>query len=173
MGGPMSIHDEEKFPWLKEEKKFIKKAIEENKKVIGICLGSQLIASVLGAMVYPNAEKEIGWFDVHRVKESYQTDLLSGFYEKLKVFHWHGDTFELPPKSVHLFQSEICKNQGFLFGRNVLGLQFHFEINEKGLEEILADENETIDKGTFVQTRSEIMAQKSTLNLITKGCFCC
>ena len=120
MGGPMSIHNEKEFPWLKAEKIFIRKAIEANKTVIGICLGAQLVAHVLGAKIYKNPQTEIGWFDVVRTEESYLTDLLTGFDKKMKVFHWHGDTFELPDGAISLFQSVACKNQGFLFRNNVL-----------------------------------------------------
>ncbi|WP_241558318.1 type 1 glutamine amidotransferase [Mariniphaga sediminis] len=160
MGGPMSIHDEQKFPWLREEKKFIKSAIDAQKTVIGICLGSQLIAHVLGARVYKNPLTEIGWFDIVRTEESYPSDLLAGFEEKWKVLHWHGDTFEIPSKAVHLFQSEACKNQGFLFNQRVLGLQFHFEMTEQGLEKMFVNENEKLPVGVFVQSQEEILSQK-------------
>ena len=161
MGGPMSIHSEQEFPWLKEEKAFIKKAVEANKTVIGICLGSQLIAHVLGARVFKNPQTEIGWFNVVRTKESYQTDLLDGFDESLKVFHWHGDTFEIPDDATPLFRSKACKNQGFLFRNNVLGLQFHFEMTEKGIAEMFTGENEEYPQGPYVQTKQEILTQRN------------
>jgi GMP synthase-like glutamine amidotransferase len=160
MGGPMSIYDEQQFPWLKKEKTFIKNAIEARKTIIGICLGSQLVADVLGAKVYKNPHPEIGWFDVIRTKESYHTNLLAGFDERIKVFHWHGDTFELPDGAIPLFQSEACKNQGILFSHNVLGLQFHFEMTEQGIEKMFTDENEHLPDGLFVQSKTEILSRK-------------
>ncbi len=160
MGGPMGIYDEHQFPWLKEEKVFIKKAVDANKTVIGICLGSQLIANILGAKVYKNPQVEIGWFDVIREKESYQTDLLAGFDYKMKVFLWHGDTFELPDGAIPLFRSEACKNQGYLYKNNVLGLQFHFEMTEMGIAEILAAEDEKLPSGKYVQTMEKILSRR-------------
>ena len=89
MGGPMSINDEQDYPWLVTEKRFIKQVIDLGKPVLGICLGAQLIASVLGARVYPNAEKEIGWFPVNRVGTSQDSVFL--FPEEMPAFHWHGN----------------------------------------------------------------------------------
>lgn len=160
MGGPMSIQNEQEFFWLKAEKTFIKKAVEANKTVIGICLGSQLIAHVLGAKVFKNPEVEIGWFDVARTKESYQTDLLAGFSETMKVFHWHGDTFDLPNEAIPLFRSEACKNQGFLYRKNVLGLQFHFEMTENGITEMFTGENKILPQGQYVQIQQEMLSQR-------------
>ena len=171
MGGPMSIHNEKEFPWLKAEKMFIRKAIEANKTVIGICLGVQLVAHVLGAKVYKNPQTEIGWFDVVRTEESYRTDLLAGFDDKMKVFHWHGDTFELPDGAISLFQSEACKNQGFLYRNNVLGLQFHFEMTEKGIAEMLAEENEEFPQGPYVQTKQEILTQQDHIKANNKKMY--
>lgn len=163
MGGPMGIYDYQDYPWLSTEKNYIENAINQNKTVIGICLGSQLIADVLGAQVFPNTCKEIGWFDVAPVKENIPPDFLSGPEEKFKAFHWHGDTFNLPPNSVHLFQSEACLNQGFLFNTRVLGLQFHFEMMEDGLEELLSNGSDELQKEPFIQSREEILLQKKNL----------
>ena len=130
MGGPMGVYEEPLYPWLSEEKEFIRQAIESGKTVVGICLGAQLIAEVLGAKVYPNKVKEIGWMKVNRTQESIGSPILGNLKEKFVVFHWHGDTFDLPEESVHLIESAVCKNQAFLYHENVLGLQFHFEVME-------------------------------------------
>src|SRR5579871_6354431 len=98
MGGPMSIHDEKEFSWLKKEKEFIKSAIQENKKILGICLGSQLIADALGAKVYNNKEKEIGFMPVKFFKDN---------SEEI-VFHWHGETFDLPEGATLRASTEAC-----------------------------------------------------------------
>ncbi|SHE95243.1 GMP synthase (glutamine-hydrolysing) [Mariniphaga anaerophila] len=171
MGGPMNIFEEQKHPWLKAEKAFIKNAIEANKTVIGICLGSQLIADVLGAKVYKNPQVEIGWFDVTRTEESYQTDLLKGFGRKLKVFHWHGDTFDLPPGVIPLFRSKACQNQGFLIGNKIVGLQFHFEMTQQGIAEMFTGEEEPLPKGPFVQTQQEIVSQNEHIEANNKKMF--
>src|SRR6478672_4002501 len=111
MGGPMSGHDETQHPWLKDEKKFIKQAIAAGKTVVGICLGAQLIADVLGAHVYKNTYKEIGWFEVTRTAP--ENDLLNDLNIPFPVFHWHGDTFDLSDDAQTLLQSKVCANQAF------------------------------------------------------------
>lgn len=124
LGGPMSVNDEEQLPWLREEKRFIAEAISRNKAVLGICLGAQLIANALGARVYPGAEKEIGWFPVFGEPGSPDTFV---FPESTNVFHWHGETFDLPVGAVHLASSGACRNQAFQIGARAIGLQFHLE----------------------------------------------
>ena len=112
MGGPMGVYDEQIYPWLKLEKKFIKEAISSGKTVLGICLGAQLIADTLGARVYQNKYREIGWFDIIRSKEAENTLLAKALPQKAKVFHWHGDTFDIPNGAIPLARSEACQNQG-------------------------------------------------------------
>lgn len=111
MGGPMGIYDDEIYPWLKEEKKFIKEAILSGKTVLGICLGAQLIADALGAKVYKNKYREIGWFPVIKTKEAKDTVLSDVMPDKFEAFHWHGDTFDIPPKAVPIAESEACVNR--------------------------------------------------------------
>ena len=149
MGGPMGVYDEGLYPWLIEEKKFLKEAISLNKKILGVCLGSQLLADALGAKVYPNNEKEIGFFPINKIKA--QSTLLSDFPETSVVFQWHGDTFDLPVGAELLASSDVCKNQAFVYGNNVLALQFHFEVTEASINEFLIQgKNELIDK-PFIQ----------------------
>src|SRR5262249_47695751 len=129
LGGPMNIYEEDKFPWLIAEKKFIRQAIEEKLAVLGLCLGSQLIADVLGAKIYPNDEKEIGWFPVEVTEAALKHRLFSHWPNFFTPFHWHGDTFDLPEGAIHLARSQACRNQAFLYQDRVVGLQFHLEIN--------------------------------------------
>lgn len=157
MGGPMSVHDDEKFPWLQAEKTFIKQAIDADKTVIGICLGAQLIAGVLGATIYPNAYKEIGWFDV--TKTNRKNSLLQDVPQTFPVFHWHGETFDLPEGAELLLQSEACVNQAFLYKHNVLGLQFHFETTMESLTQMIKHERHELIPGTYVQSEKTIVAQ--------------
>ncbi|MDB6060976.1 MAG: glutamine amidotransferase class-I [Verrucomicrobiaceae bacterium] len=124
MGGPMSVNDEAQYPWLIEEKAFIREAIQRGVAVIGICLGAQLIASALGAKVYANREKEIGWFPIEAVVSAatnFQFPAIQNF------FHWHGETFDLPAGATRIAKSAGCDNQTFQIGSNVIGLQFHPE----------------------------------------------
>lgn len=156
MGGPMGVYDEDIYPWLSKEKAFIKEAIDSGKTVIGICLGSQLIAEVLGAKVYANQFKEIGWFDISLTQEGKENHLFPGFESSFKVFHWHGDTFDLPANSVHLAFSEACKNQAFLYNNKVLGLQFHFEVTADSLSNMLENGNDELVEAAYVQSEQDI-----------------
>jgi len=127
MGGAMSANDDAKYPWLTAEKQFIKKAIDSDKIVIGVCLGAQLIAAALGAKVYRNKYKEIGWFDITPAKDAKKTILADCFAATQTAFHWHGDTFDLPNRAIHLASSDACKNQGYIIDGCVIGFQFHLE----------------------------------------------
>jgi GMP synthase (glutamine-hydrolysing) len=134
LGGPMSVHDTRQHPHLMTELYLIEEAMRRNLPVLGICLGAQLIAKTLGAPVYPNAEKEIGWYDVTPTKDADKDPLLAEFQGTEKIFQWHGDTFDLPRTSAHLAFSSLCANQAFRFGRNIYGLQFHLEVDEPMIE---------------------------------------
>ncbi len=156
MGGPMSVNDEADHPWLVEEKQFVRRAIEAGKAVFGVCLGAQLIASALGSRVYPNAEKEIGWFPVHRVGAG--DGATFEFPPSLKVFHWHGETFDLPPGAVRLASSEGCENQAFQVGPSVIGLQFHLETTPESARQIASHCRDELVPSRYVQTEEEILS---------------
>jgi len=130
LGGPMGVYEEDKYPFLKEEKELIRKTLSEGKKVLGICLGAQLIADVLGGKVYRGEwGKEIGW------KPIYPQDHLEMLYrDEINVFHWHGDTFELPQGAVRMASSAMYRNQAFRVGNRAVGLQFHMEVTPEGIE---------------------------------------
>lgn len=160
MGGGMSVNDEEEFPWLVSEKQFIRKAVEAGKTVLGICLGSQLLSSALGAKVYKNKEKEIGWFDIQIRNAVLPGSLFNEAGKVFRVFHWHGDTFDLPDKAVHLASSEACKNQAYIYGTKVLALQFHLEPTLKSLQKMLEHGRDDLTPGQFVQTEEELTADK-------------
>lgn len=135
MGGPMGVDDERAYPWLAEEKRVIERAIRDGTTVIGVCLGAQLIASVLGARVYRHTEPEIGWFPVMLTPHARSSKLFRDWPATLEVFHWHGDTFDLPAGARHIAQSRACSNQAFTYGPNIVALQFHLEL---GLHETAA-----------------------------------
>lgn len=156
MGGPMSVNDEETLPWLAAEKQFIRDFIGSGKPVLGICLGAQLIASAMGAKVFPNAVKEIGWFPIHA---SAPTDATAfQFPASQTVFHWHGETFDLPPGALRLASSEGCANQAFQLGRRVIGLQFHLETTPASAREIVTNCRGELVPSKYVQTEEEILA---------------
>lgn len=157
MGGPMGVHDEDKYAWLKEEKIFIKKCIREQKKILGVCLGAQLLANCLGSKISIAPHKEIGWYPVSPTIECRK---VNWFYELFKnnpvVFHWHGDQFEIPKESIHLITSEANSNQAFLYGKNVIGLQFHLEVTKYVTELMLKNGESDLTHGKFVQNKKEI-----------------
>lgn len=126
MGGPMSANDA--LPWLAREIKWIEQAVRRGQPVLGVCLGAQLIAKALGARVYRNPVKEIGWFDIEFTAEAAGDRLFSAAAGRELVFHWHGETFDLPPGAVHLAFSDACRHQAFRLGQNTYGLQFHLEV---------------------------------------------
>jgi GMP synthase-like glutamine amidotransferase len=156
MGGPMSVNDETEHPWLVKEKNFIRSAVEAGKPVLGICLGAQLIANVMGCKVFPNSVKEIGWFPVEAV-ESENASVLR-FPEETIVFHWHGETFNLPKGAVQLAKSKGCENQAFQIGRNVIGLQFHLETTPVSAQEIVENCRDDLVDGKYIQSETEILS---------------
>lgn len=158
MGGPMSVNDEGDFPWLVSEKQFIREAINSGKTVLGICLGAQLIASAIGARVYRNDVKEIGWFPIHGMLSN-NTSIFS-FPPSMKVFHWHGETFDLPSGATRLAKSNGCENQAFQLGRSVIGLQFHLETTPKAAREIVAHCRDELTPSKYVQSEEEILSAK-------------
>ncbi|MCS6824092.1 MAG: type 1 glutamine amidotransferase [Cytophagaceae bacterium] len=159
MGGPMGVYDEDQYQWLTQEKKFIEKAITKGKIVIGICLGAQLIADVLGAKVYKNREKEIGWMPIELTPEGRKHQLLKFFPDTLHVFHWHGDTFDLPAGALHLARSKATEHQAFLYGNNVLGLQFHLECTAESISSLLQHCKHDLTEGPFVQSPEQILSE--------------
>lgn len=156
MGGPMSVNDETLYPWLADEKEFIRKAIASGKAVLGICLGAQLIAAALGAHVYPNRHREIGWFPVQGLAST--DSFVFKFPSALNVFHWHGETFDLPCGAIHLAGSEACENQAFQIGNSVMGLQFHLETTPASVKTMVFNCGNELIPSDYVQTEREILA---------------
>lgn len=165
MGGPMGVYDEDKYVWMESEKKFIFNSIHANKKVLGICLGAQLIASVLGAKVYPNHQKEIGWFDI-KSNLSNKNPLFLENETKIKVFHWHGDTFDLPLNSKLFASNSVCENQAFIYKGHVVGLQFHLEITLNSLTNMLQHCADELLSAPFIQSAQEILSQNNYIPLL-------
>lgn len=130
LGGPMSAYDDHRLPHLSIEMKLIEAAMQRNLPVLGICLGAQLVARTLGARVYANHIKEIGWYDVSPSEHARQDSLFTELRESEKIFQWHGDTFDIPKQAVHLASSRTCGNQAFRYGANVYAFQFHLEVDE-------------------------------------------
>lgn len=148
MGGPMGVYDEAVYPWLTAEKAFIKEIIKQDKPVLGICLGAQLIAEVLGAKVSKNDQREIGFFPL----TGDGTILPKNF----TAFHWHGDTFGIPDGATHLASSAATENQAFIYKGNVLGLQPHLETTEASLLSLYENAKDEIAEAPFIQSLEQI-----------------
>ncbi len=173
LGGYMGVYEERKYPFLTKEFRLAEECIKMSVPILGICLGSQVLAKVLGARVFKGERgKEIGWFDVFRRGNH---SLFSDFPQKLKVFQWHGDTFELPKGAERVFSSEKYENQAFVYGENTVGLQFHLEMKKNmivewtklyrdELEKEKIDESELLD----VDTNHIKYLENLTEKLITK-----
>ena len=163
MGGPMNIYEEESHPWLVEEKKFIEQAISGGKTVLGICLGAQLIADILGGRVYKNKYKEIGWYPVALTGEAKNSPVFGALPDKFTAFHWHGDTFDLPPGAVRVAESEGCANQGFEYDGRVIGLQFHLESSLESIKRLIRHCSAELVEGKYIQNPAEMLSQNGNL----------
>lgn len=157
MGGPMGADDEDKFSWMAAEKTLIKECIAAGKKVLGVCLGAQLIARVLGAEVTANEHKEVGWFPVYPTTAGKQDSIGKIFAPQAEVLHWHGDTFAIPAGAVHLLESQGCANQAFRYGDNVLALQFHLELEADNATALCNACPEDLQAGEWVEDRESLL----------------
>jgi GMP synthase-like glutamine amidotransferase len=157
MGGPMNIYEHDKYPWLVKEKEFICRAIAGDKIVLGICLGAQLMADVLGGKVRRNEEREIGWFPVMLTAEGQSSRIFGVLPERFVAIHWHGDTFAIPPRAARTAESEACKNQAFELGKAV-GLQFHLESSMDSIDHLIQNCGDELTDGRYVQRPKELLA---------------
>jgi len=167
MGGPMNVNEHENYPWLPIEKQFIRGFLYDRKPVLGVCLGAQLMAAALGSRVYPQPEKELGWFPVIRAPEADDHPLLEPLPESLTVFHWHGDTFDLPLRATALGSTESCPHQGFAVDRS-LALQFHLELNRESVRTLIQAGRLPEWKGPFVQSPEQIYTESDHYD--TRAC---
>lgn len=158
MGGPMSVHDTATLPWLADEKDYLRRAMASGKRVLGVCLGAQLIAEALGGSVTANRYREIGWFPLLRAPglTPGQAALLPA---SLPAFHWHGETFSLPPGAVRLASSAACTNQIFVAGDRILGLQCHLETTLEGARALAEHCAGELAPAPYVQGAREFTAQ--------------
>lgn len=154
MGGPQSVYDESDFPTLKAELHLIESALKEGRPILGVCLGSQILAAALGAKVYKGSRREIGWYPVRLSADAKEDRLLSGVPENFTAFHWHGDIFDTPKDTVALASSEISPVQAFRYGDKAYGFLCHFEVNEASVNAMV---REFTDASKHASLREEIL----------------
>ncbi|ERP90374.1 hypothetical protein Q670_01975 [Alcanivorax sp. P2S70] len=159
MGGPMGADDESDHPWMAAEKALIRESIAAGKKVLGVCLGAQLIARVLGAAVTANPDKEVGWFAVRPTRQGVTDSIGKLFASQPQVLHWHGDTFAIPQGAVPLLESDGCANQAFRYGDNVLALQFHLELAQENAEALCEACPDDLSPGQWVEPRDTLLGK--------------
>ncbi|MDY6813857.1 MAG: type 1 glutamine amidotransferase [Pseudomonadota bacterium] len=155
MGGPMSVHDVARYPWLEAEQALLREALDRGRRVLGICLGAQLLATALGGVVSAARTPEIGWWPI-AVTVAGADCPVTGWPPELTVFHWHGEQFDLPPGATSLARSEACPHQGFHLGPRVVGLQFHLEMLPQGIERLATACSDDLVPGPFVQQRERL-----------------
>ena len=155
MGGPMSVNESNVYPFIDKEEDLVKDFIRKGKRVFGVCLGAQVMAKALGAKVYAGPEKEIGWYDIELQGEGLRDPLIKrlalhpgagDFWKKFKVFHWHGETFDLPEGAEWIARSELYPNQAFRYGKNAYAFQFHIEVRKETIYEWLKNEPVDMEK---------------------------
>ena len=154
MGGPMSVNEDDIYPYIKKEEKLVREFIADGKSVLGICLGAQIMAKALGSKVYKGKQKEIGWYDIELTSEGIADVLMrklavhphvGDMWKRFKVFHWHGETFDIPEGAVRLAGSELFPNQAFRYGNRAYAFQFHIEVTKEMIYDWLKAED--IDQG--------------------------
>jgi GMP synthase (glutamine-hydrolysing) len=131
MGGPMGVYEADRYPFLSEEIRLIERAVKAEKPVLGVCLGSQLLAKALGASVTKGTRKEIGWYPVSLADDAAKDPLWAGLQRSFTAYHWHGDVFELPAGAEWLASSALTPCQAFRYGKGAYGLLFHMEVTEQ------------------------------------------
>jgi len=155
MGGPMSVNEADIYPYIIKEESLVRDFISKNKRILGVCLGAQIMARALGSKVYKGPEQEIGWYDINITSDALgdsrisvlaahpKTGNISG---KFKVFHWHGETFDVPEKGIRLAGSALYPNQAFRYGSNAYAFQFHIEVKKAMIYEWLKNESVDFEK---------------------------
>lgn len=164
MGGPMNVYEDEVHPWLPAEKRFIDRTLGDGAVVLGVCLGAQLLADVLGARVTRNEVPEIGWYPVTLTAEGQASPAFGRLPAEFTALHWHGDTFALPDGAVHLAESAACEGQAFAWGERVFGVQFHLECTPTGLADLVAEAGDELVPGPWIQTADEILGRPAVLD---------
>jgi len=159
MGGPMNVFDFHIYPWMQEEIEWVREFVNSGKPALGTCLGAQILATALGEEVYPGSEKEIGWHNLQFLPSLGEFRIFKDLPVARKVFHWHGDTFNIPGGAVRIARSQLFPNQGFIYDRRVVALQFHLEVTPEAVRGMVEQGGDELVKGGHIQTAKEILAE--------------
>ncbi len=157
MGGPMNVFDFHIHPWMQEEIAWVKNFMDAGKPVIGICLGAQIIAAALGVDVYPGAHKEIGWHKLQFLPSLGEFRIFRNLPETRKVFHWHGDTFPIPSGATRIASSAAFPNQGFIYNKSAIALQFHLEVTPVSVRGMVDNCRNELVPGPYIQKEELIL----------------
>lgn len=164
MGGPMNVFDFHIHSWMEDEIAWVKEFIETGKPVLGICLGAQIIASALGEEVYPGPHKEIGWHNLQFFPSMGDFKICKDLPVTRKVFHWHGDTFNVPVGATRIAGSQAFPNQGFVYGKHAVALQFHLEVTPESVKELVENCRDELVEGPHIQSEKEILTEQSSFD---------
>ena len=161
MGGTMSVNDEANFPWLKIEKRWLRRYLAQGKPAIGLCVGGQLIANALGAAVSKSPHEELGWMSVR--KTAHVPAHCFPLPDEFQVLQWHGESFEIPKGAIHLAENDGCRNQVYQIGQNVLGFQFHPEITPHALN-LFLETDDACERytGAYIQSEGELKSSSKS-----------
>ena len=160
MGGPMNVFDFHMHAWMEDEIAWVKEFINLDKPVLGICLGAQIIAAALGEEVYPGPHREIGWHNLQFFPSLGDFKIFKELPVARKVFHWHGDTFNIPEEATRIAASQAFPHQGFIYKNKVMALQFHLEVSQESVKELVENcRNELVD-GPHIQSEKEILSER-------------
>ena len=160
MGGPMDVYDFHVHPWMEDEVEWVKEYIGSGKPVLGICLGAQIIATALGEEVFPGPYKEIGWHNLRFLPSLGDFRICTDLPGARKVFHWHGDTFNIPEGATRIAESQAFTNQGFIYGNQVVALQFHLEATPGSVKDLVDNCRDELVEGPHIQTEKEILSDQ-------------
>ena len=159
MGGPMNVFDFHIHPWMQEEIEWVTAFIKTGKPALGICLGAQILAASLGSEVFPGKHKEIGWYNLRFLPCLGDFRICEELPSTRKVFHWHGDTFQIPKGAHRIAESQAFANQGFIYEGRVLALQFHLEVTPDSVRELVDNCRDELVPGSYIQKEKEILQE--------------
>ncbi|MFC1728880.1 type 1 glutamine amidotransferase [candidate division KSB1 bacterium] len=159
-GGTMSTYDDKEFRWLTNEKKFVERTVQSGKAVYGICMGAQMLAAVLGANVYRNRYKEVGWHEVTLTPEAARSQVFGILPDRFMAMHWHGDVFDIPRDCTRIAFSEATPNQAFEYDSRIFATQFHPEYNLQSVEEGIQYTPEDLNCSAYAQSAEEILKNR-------------